>query len=133
MTADFNQLTTLAETLYVDSFQRIGDGEFAITTGSLAIHFAELPGNPAMLLARACVLGMKDVRRSEDFAKAILAGNFFWGGTRGATLSVGEDGGLYITERRLVDELATADGLESCVDEFAETASDWRERSELYA
>ena len=132
MTSDFKGLANLAETLYADGFLRIGDGEFSVAAGPFTLHFASLPGNPAMVLIRARVLGMEDVRRAEDFAKAVLAGNFFWGGTRGATLSIGEDGGLYITERRMADELASADGLESCVDEFAETAGDWLERSGLY-
>lgn len=133
MSSDFNQLAAVAEALHADAFSRISDGEFAVRTDSLALHFASLPGNPATALVRSRVLGMEDVRRREDFAKAVLAGNFFWGGTRGATLSVGEDGGLYITERRLVDELADSEGFESCVDEFIETVGDWRERSGLYA
>ncbi len=133
MMTDFNQLEDFAETLYADGFTRISDGEFAVAGEQLTLHFASFPGDPMMVLVRARVLGMEDVRRSTDFAKAVLAGNFFWGGTRGATLSVGEDGGLYLTERRPVDELADAEGLEACVDEFNETAGDWRERSELYA
>jgi len=133
MTTDFDQLMKFAETLYADGFSRIGDGEFAVAGDLLTLHFASLPGNPAMVLVRSRVLWMKDVRRSADFAKAVIAGNFFWDGTRGATLSVGEDGGLYLTERRPADELADAEGLEACVDDFNETANDWRERSELYA
>ena len=133
MMTDFNQLEDFAETLYPVGFTRISDGEFAAAGEQLTLHFASFPGDPMMVLVRARVLGMEDVRRSTDFAKAVLAGNFFWGGTRGATLSVGEDGGLYLTERRPVDELADAEGLEACVDEFNETAGDWRERSELYA
>ena len=133
MMTDVNQLEDFAETLYADGFTRISNGEFAVAGEQLTLHFAPFPGDPMMVLVRARVLGMENVRRSTDFAKAVLAGNFFWGGTRGATLSVGEDGGLYLTERRPVDELADAEGLEACVDEFNETAGDWRERSELYA
>ena len=133
MTAEFQQLASFAETMYAERFSRIGDGEFAIGGETLTIYFAELPGNPAMVLVRASVLELKDVRRQNDFAKAVLAGNVFWGGTRGATLSVGEDGALHLTERRFTVELNDAEGLESCVDEFIETAGDWRERSELYA
>lgn len=132
MTADFNQLMIFAQAKYADGFTRIGDGEFAVSTDSFVLHFASLPGNPAMVLIRTRILGMDDVRRAEDFAKAVLAGNFFWSGSRGATLSVGEDGGLYLTERRMADELADAEGLEACIDEFTETVGDWRERSELY-
>ena len=135
MTAEFEQLAAFAETLYRGNFSRTGDGEFAVAAadGETAIRFAALPGNPAMVVARARILSMDDVRRSADFAKAALAGNFFWGGTRGATLSAGDDGGLYITERRFTGELAEEEGLESCIDDFSETAADWRERSSLYA
>jgi hypothetical protein len=134
MTAEFEQLATFAETLYRGNFSRTGYGEFAVAAdGGTTIRFAALPGNPAMVVARVRILSMDDVRRSADFAKAALAGNFFWGGTRGATLSVGDDGGLYITERRFAGELAEEEGLESCIDDFTETADDWRERSRLYA
>ena len=87
MMTDFNQLEDFAETLYADGFTRISDGEFAVAGEQLTLHFAPFPGDPMMVLVRARVLGMEDVRRSTDFAKAVLAGNFFWGGTRGATLS----------------------------------------------
>ena len=66
-------------------------------------------------------------------AMAALAGNFFWGGTRGATLSVGADNALYVTERRPLDELCDSDGIAQCLDEFSDTIFDWRERSALYA
>ena len=62
-----------------------------------------------------------------------LAGGFFWGGTRGATLSVGKDDALYLTERRAADELSTGDALDTCLEDFARSAQDWRERSRLYA
>jgi hypothetical protein len=79
------------------------------------------------------VLSLGDVPRRGAFARAALAGGFFWGGTRGATLSVGADDALYLTERRAVDELSDGDALDACLDEFALTAADWRERSRLYA
>ncbi len=106
---------------------------FALATDGFAIRFAALSGDPAATLVRARILDLADVPRTADFAKAALAGNFFWGGTRGATLSVGADGALYATERRSLDELEDVKSLEACVTDFARTAANWRERSALYA
>ena len=76
---------------------------------------------------------MDTVPRAADFARAAIAGNFFWGGTRGATLSVAADDALYLTERRLAEELVGEEALEDCIRDFALTVRDWRERSRLYA
>ena len=133
MTTDFNDLKTLAAERWPEAFASEGDSAFALVSGDFAIRFAALPGDSDSALVRAKILDLADVPRAADFATAALAGNFFWGGTRGATLSVGADNALYATERRLLDELADADSLEACVGDFARTADDWKERSALYA
>ena len=133
MTASFQEFKERAAEWWPDAFVAEGDDVFALAFDGFALRFAALPGDPAATLVRARVLDLADVPRASDFAKAALAGNFFWGGTRGATLSVGADGVLYATERRPLDELGDADVLRTCVADFARTAADWRGRSELYA
>ncbi len=133
MNASFQDLKTLAAERWPGAFVAEGDDVFALATDGFAIRFAALPGDPAATLVRARILDLADVPRAADFAKAALAGNFFWGGTRGATLSIGADGALYATERRPLDELEDVESLEACVTDFARTAADWRERSALYA
>ena len=133
MNETFKDMAALAESRYGEAFSPQSDGAFSVAIDEGAVAFFRAAGDTASAFVRAKVLSMDEVGRSGDFAKAALAGNFFWGGTRGATLSVGADNALYVTERRLLGELADADGLERCLDDFGETISDWRERSALYA
>ena len=132
MTASFQDFQARAAEWWPDAFVAEGDDVFALASDGFALRFAALPGDSAATLVRARVLDLADVPRAADFAKAALAGNFFWGGTRGATLSVGADGALYATERRTFEELGDADSLKACVADFARTAADWRGRSALY-
>jgi hypothetical protein len=132
MNGSFEDLEAAARSRFPEAFASAGDGAFALEADGIRIVFARLPGEPSTALVRARVLEMAEVPRAGDFAKAALAGNFFWGGARGATLSVGPDGALHLTERRPLDELADAEGLEGCIADFAESAADWRERSALY-
>ncbi len=85
------------------------------------------------LIVRMRVVDLKDVSRAGDFAKAVLAGNFYWTGTNGATLSVGPDNVLYLTDRRALDEFTDRATLKKCFDDFVSTVSDWQIRSQLYA
>lgn len=133
MNGSFEDLEAAARTRFPDAYASAGDGAFALESDEgMRIVFARLPGEPSTALVRARVLELSEVPRAADFAKAALAGNFFWSGARGATLSVGSDEALYLTERRPLDELADAEGLEGCIADFAESAIDWQERSALY-
>lgn len=133
MNLDFDQLRTLAAERLPEAFAPEGDAAFALALDGFALRFASVPGEPAIAVVRTKVIDLADVPRAGAFARAALAANFFWGGTRGATLSVGADGALYATERRPLDELADADGLARCLDDFSGTVVEWRERSALYA
>ncbi|MBQ7251699.1 MAG: type III secretion system chaperone [Kiritimatiellae bacterium] len=135
MTSDFESLKTLARERLGDGFADGGPNAFSVATeDGDAIAFFRAGGEPeGEICVRAKVLDLDGVARPGDFAKSVLGGNFFWSGTRGATLSVGTDGGLWLTERRAIDELSDAEGFRQCLDDFAETLSDWRERSALHA
>ena len=133
MNFDFDQLKTYAAERLPEAFTPEGDGAFALALDGIVLHFVSASGDPAAAIVRAKILDLADVPRAGDFAKAVLAGNFFWSGTRGATLSIGGDNALYATERRPLDELANADGLAQCLDDFSATIADWQERSALYA
>jgi len=106
---------------------------FSLALEEGTVAFFRVAGDTSVVFIRAKILSMDDVKRVGDFAQAALAGNFFWGGTRGATLSVGLDNGLYASERPSLDELGDEDGLGQCVEDFVETIADWQERSALYA
>jgi hypothetical protein len=122
----------MAQERHPEAFAKSGRDAFSLTTNAGAIEFIHAAGDPACAIVRVRVLDMADVPRADDFAKSVLAGNFFWGGTRGATLSIGADNALWLTERRPLDELTFAGGLEQCLDDFSTTVFDWRERSALY-
>ena len=133
MNETFEDLSALAEARCGAAYASGRDGFFSVADETLTVEFFRAAGDPAAAAVRARLLDLAEVPRAGDFAKAALAGNFFWSGTRGATLSVGADNALYATERRLLDELCDGDGLAQCLDDFAGTARDWRERSALYA
>ena len=134
MTSDFESLKTLARNLRAGGFADGGPNAFSVALeGGDAVEFFRAGGEPeGEVSVRAKVLALDEVPRPGDFAKSALGGNFFWSGTRGATLSVGLDGALWLTERRAIDELSEAEGFGQCLYDFAETLSDWRERSALY-
>ena len=135
MTSDFESLKTLARDLRAEGFADGGAGAFSVALeDGDAVEFFRAGGEPeGEVSVRTKVLDLDDVARPGDFAKSVLGGNFFWSGTRGATLSVGVDGGLWLTERRGAAVLADPTGLEECLSDFALTINDWRERSKLYA
>ena len=132
MKVEFRDLAKLAEERYGDAFAAAGDGAFSLAVDDMRLDFFSLAGDPGFALVRVKVLDLADVQRPGDFAKNAIAGNFFWGATRGATLYVGADNALYASERRPLDELFDGDGLAQCVDDFGETVADWLERSALY-
>ena len=134
MEAEFDDVRRVAAERWPDAFSEAGADCFTLDAGAFRADFFRVPGAPdGEVCVRAKVLDLDAVARPGDFAKAVLAGNFFWGGTRGATLSVGVDGALWLTERRGAAALADAAGLEECLTDFALTVNDWRERSRLYA
>ncbi len=132
MNSDFNNIASLAAQSFGESFVPRGECAFSLVLDEGTISFASVLANPAMALVRMRVLDLSVLPRKGGLALAALEGNFFWSGTNGGTLSVGEDGGLWLTERRPVDELAAPGGLSDCVSSFTETAFEWRERSELH-
>ena len=133
MNATFEDLSAFAESQYGEAFASGGSGCFTLAADVGPVAFVHAATDFSAAIVRAKVLDLADVPRAGDFAKAALAGNFFWSGTRGATLSVGDDNALYATERRPVEELCDAEGLAQCIDEFSKAVMDWRERSALYA
>ncbi|MBQ9274244.1 MAG: type III secretion system chaperone [Succinivibrio sp.] len=132
MTTDFNDFTALLKEICPDCAQD-DDGIISFTLQDISFFVAPCPEDPSCALIRARVLFLTEVPRAGDFARAALSGNFFWNGTNGATLSAGPDEGLYLTERRPLDELADEAALRSCLDDFTSTAGQWQVRSALYA
>lgn len=132
MTTDFYDFTARLRELYPGCAQD-DDGIISFTLQGIPFFVASCSEDPACALIRARVLFLTEVPRAGDFARAALSGNFFWNGTNGATLSAGPDEGLYLTERRPLDELADEAALRSCLEDLTATVGQWQIRSNLYA
>lgn len=128
----FTDFKALLKALHPDAAELSGN-TISIDLGSARLLFTPVPNDPASMIMRARVLKLADVPRAGEFAKAVLEGNFFWHATRGATLSIGPDDALYLTERRLFAEFPDQAALEESIDDFASTITDWQIRSSLYA
>ena len=132
MDAQFEDVRRLAEERFPEQFAAGPDNFFSLALEGLPLEFFRIPGE-AEVTVRARLLSLDEIRQPEDFARSALSGNFFWEGTRGATLAVSADNALYLTERREAGDLATQEGLDACIEDFTLTARDWRARSALYA
>jgi len=133
MNSDFNDLEELARRRYGQVFVQGEYDFFSLVLEAGAIEFFRAAGEPeGDVFIRAKILSIDELQRAGDFAKAALTGNYFWDGTRGATISLGGDDAFYLTERRSIDEIADEESLEQCLNDFTSTLGDWRERSVLY-
>lgn len=96
----FEQLRETAEIRFPGRVARLEGGAFAIVQEDLdlPVTFAPIRGSPECEIVRAPVLVFGDLARPGAFAIAALAGNFFWTGANGTTLSAGTNGKLYMTE-----------------------------------
>jgi hypothetical protein len=132
MITDYDEFKRLLKESFPNTSEG-SDGVLFLTMDSINISIVPLPGDPGAVMFRLRVLDLKDIGRPGEFAKAALKGNFFWSGTNGATLSVGNDNALYLTERRYLGEFVNTQSIESCLNEFAYSVNDWRMRGQTYA
>lgn len=132
MITDTVEFRKLIKDTYPDTVDA-QNGILAIPFESFALTLGFAQGDTDNVIFRAKVVELRDLKRTKEFAKDALKGNFFWSGTNGATLSIGADEAVYITERRLIAGFHDSETLQKCVDEFVETVSDWMIRSQLYA
>lgn len=109
------------------------DGILAVPLDDLVLSIAKEPGDADSLIFRMRVLQLSELKRVGAFATAALAGNFFWSGTNGATLSVGPDDALFLTERRSLEEFNDIAELQACFEDYARAVNAWRIRGQLYA
>lgn len=132
MITDYDEFSRLVKKTYPDTVEGKG-GVLSLTFDTIRLSIVPVPSNPSAVLFRLRVLDLKNIGRASDFALAALKGNFFWSGTNGATLSVGKDNMLYLTERRYLDEFTSAAAIENCLNEYAYSVNDWRMRGQTYA
>ena len=97
------------------------------------IAAVSLNSDPDMVIFRARVCALDEMKRPGDFAIAALSGNFFWSGTNGGTLSLSSDNFVYLTDKCFIDDLASADDILNFLDDYTEAVGNWKVRSSLYA
>ncbi len=135
MDAEFEDVRKLAETRFSEAFADGPEQSFTLSLAEdLTLTIFCIPGAPpSEIIVRACVCTLEGMQQPDAFARAALEGNFFWEGTHGATLALSADNELFLTEQREMEELVTPEGLDACIQDFAEAVRDWRARRELYA
>ena len=127
MITDISEFKRLIKDTYPDMVET-GNG-----VESLILTIACVSDESNAIVFRAKIDSLDNIKRAGDLSKAALKGNFFWSGTDGAKLSIGPDNALYLTELRSAEEFLDAATLMSAVDEYVNTVSDWKIRSQQYA
>jgi predicted Rdx family selenoprotein len=132
MITEIEEFKQLIKDTYPETID-VQDEILAIPFESFALTLGFAHGDTENVIFRAKIVELSALERAKEFAKDALKGNFFWSGTNGATLSIGADDAVYITERRLIAAFPNSEALQQAVEEFVETVSDWMIRSQLYA
>ena len=132
MITDISEFKRLIKDTYPDMVET-GNGGFSLSVESLILTIACVSDESNAIVFRAKIDSLDNIKRAGDLSKAALKGNFFWSGTDGAKLSIGPDNALYLTELRSAEEFLDAATLMSAVDEYVNTVSDWKIRSQQYA
>ena len=133
MTGNLEKLAEMASGMWTEKAVSTDDIGFVLELGDVKMSFFSHDGLPNTAFCRACIASLGETKCPDDFAEAALAGNFFWSGTNGATLSYNEDeNAFYLTDRFDDNAFSNEDAFETYVAGFMRTVMDWRERLAIY-
>ena len=133
MTGNLEKLAEMAADMWTEKAVSTDDIGFVLELGDVKMSFFSHDGLPNTAFCRACIASLGETKCPDDFAEAALAGNFFWSGTNGATLSYNEDeNAFYLTDRFDDDAFSDDDAFETYIAGFMRTVLDWRERLSIY-
>ncbi len=133
MTGNLEKLAEMASGMWTEKAVSTDDIGFVLELGDVKMSFFSHDGLPNTAFCRACIASLGETKCPDDFAEAALAGNFFWSGTNGATLSYNEDeNAFYLTDRFDDDAFSDDDAFETYIAGFMRTVMDWRERLAIY-
>jgi hypothetical protein len=133
MTGNLEKLAEMASGMWTEKAVSTDDIGFVLELGDVKMSFFSHDGLPNTAFCRACIASLGETKCPDDFAEAALAGNFFWSGTNGATLSYNEDeNAFYLTDRFDDDAFSDDDAFEAYIAGFMRTVMDWRERLAIY-
>ena len=133
MTSNLERLSEMASEMWTEKAVSADDIGFVLELGDVKMSFFSHDGLPNTAFCRAVVASLGEMKCPGEFAEEALAGNFFWSGTNGATLSYNEaDNAFYLTDRFDDNAFSNEDEFETYVAGFMRTVMDWRERLAIY-
>ena len=133
MTSNLEKLGEMASEMWTEKAVSADDIGFVLELGDVKMSFFSHDGLPNTAFCRAVVASLGEMKCPGEFAEEALAGNFFWSGTNGATLSYNEaDNAFYLTDRFDDNAFSNEDAFETYVAGFMRTVMDWRERLAIY-
>jgi hypothetical protein len=132
MITDYTEFSRLVKESYPDTVESMG-GVLSLTFDTVSLSIVPVPADPTAVLFRLRVMDLNEITKPGKLAIAALKGNLFWSGTEGATLSIGKDNMLYLTERRYLEEFTGSEVIEACFEAYARSVNDWRLRGQTYA
>ena len=133
MTSNLEKLGEMASEMWTEKAVSADDIGFVLELGDVKMSFFSHDGLPNTAFCRAVIASLGEMKCPGEFAEEALAGNFFWSGTNGATLSYNEaENAFYLTDRFDDDAFSNEDAFETYVVGFMRTVMDWRERLAIY-
>ncbi|MBR6324731.1 MAG: type III secretion system chaperone [Victivallales bacterium] len=133
MTGNLEKLAEMAAGMWTEQAVSTDDIGFVLELGDVRMSFFAHDDLPGTAFCRAAVATLGGMKCPGGFAEEALAGNFFWSGTDGATLSYNEaENAFYLTDRFDDDAFSDDDAFEAYVAGFMRTVMDWRGRLAVY-
>ncbi|MBR6074468.1 MAG: type III secretion system chaperone [Victivallales bacterium] len=133
MTGNLEKLAEMASGMWTEQAVSTDDIGFVLELGDVRMSFFAHDDLPGTAFCRAAVATLGGMKCPGGFAEEALAGNFFWSGTDGATLSYNEaENAFYLTDRFDDDAFSDDDAFEAYVAGFMRTVVDWRGRLAVY-
>ena len=133
MTSNLKKLGEMATEMWTEKAVSTDDIGFVLELSDVKMSFFSHDGLSNTAFCRAIVASLGEKKCPDGFAEEALAGNFFWSGTNGATLSYNDaENAFYLTDRFDDNAFSNEDAFETYVAGFMRTVMDWRERLAIY-
>ncbi len=133
MTSELEKLAAMAAQIWSPEAVFADEIGFALEFDETVLSFFAQDDESGISYCRACITSLGGRKCPSAMAEAALAGNFFWSGTNGATLSYNkEDKAFYLTDRFEDGAFVEEDVFEAYVNGFLRNLQDWRDRFSVY-
>ncbi|MCR5380303.1 MAG: type III secretion system chaperone [Lentisphaeria bacterium] len=133
MTSNLEKLAAMAAQIWSPQTVISDEIGFILDLEDTPISFFAKTNMNGVAFCRTAIASLGETKCPDGFAEAALAGNFFWSGTNGATLSYNEaENTFYLTDRFDDNAFEDESAFESYVVDFMRTIMDWRARLSVY-